>query len=140
LIWLISSISYIIVYNRDKNRNRALIYYDQSNYAEISEIKYQGVIWKIIVSPDWTGKILELSNYSSEDIDINFSPRCPDCGTKLEEREGLICGYIWKCVKCGYKTRNKDSSYIERTRVKKIAESEWEQIKHNNNNNQHEEY
>ena len=98
------------------------------------------MIWKIILPPDWRGRILELSNYSPEDIDINYYPRCPDCGTKLEEREGLIFGYIWKCVKCGYKTRNKDSFYDERTRVKKIAESEWEQIKQNNNINQHEGY
>jgi ribosomal protein L37AE/L43A len=60
------------------------------------------------------------------DLDIDTPPRCPKCETEIEQTRSFWGGYVWKCVKCGFQKRNRESYYREGERAEKIARREFE--------------
>jgi len=86
-------------------------------WIPLGDIKYNKVIWRLR-SPK-SG--LSGSDYSISRIDVKIPPRCPNCETELEESHSFWGGYIWKCVMCNFKNRNRESYYTEKKRVEKIA-------------------
>jgi hypothetical protein len=88
---------------------------------KVEAIAYQGVTWDIVapVQPmlektaDYTRRLPTIGEARSP-------PKCPKCGVELEQKEGWIYGYIWRCVACGFSKRNRDSFLIEAGRAEKI--------------------
>ena len=98
-------------------------------YFKISELPYAGILWDIIAPspPPW--KQLDNMDISVSDIEIKTPPKCPKCKTEIEEYRSFWGGHIWKCVRCKFKKRNKDSIYRESERAEKIARREFEIFK-----------
>lgn len=97
-------------------------------WITIGEIEYAGVKWMIRApapppfSLSYRGK-----NISPSDLKVEIPPRCPNCKTELEESPNFWGGYLWKCVRCGFQKKNKESYYKVVRYVEKIARREWEE-------------
>lgn len=85
-------------------------------WISLGNIEYNKVIWRIR-SP----KKDPYGSYSKSYIDVETPHRCPNCETELEQSHSFWGGYIWKCVMCDFKKRNRESYYREEKRVEKIA-------------------
>lgn len=99
-------------------------------WIAIGEQEYAGVIWEVRVpkpDPYFSAYFSKgVPRISPSEIDIATPPRCPNCGTELEQSRSFFIGYVWKCVRCGFKKRNRDSFFGEAERVERIARREWE--------------
>ena len=102
-------------------------------YLEVYELEHAGVSWTVRAparSPylrafyPREGSYLE--SFSSSQLDIAIPPKCPKCGTELEEEPRFFGGYKWECIRCGFKKRNKDNFDREERRALKLAKSDWE--------------
>ncbi|MFA5268783.1 MAG: hypothetical protein WC379_12505 [Methanoregula sp.] len=88
---------------------------------KIDSIAYQDVTWDIVAPAQNTlEKQADYARRLPTIGEARIPPRCPKCGVELEEKKGLIYGYIWKCVSCGFKKRDKDSFFTEAGRAEKI--------------------
>lgn len=85
-------------------------------WISLGDVLHKTVIWKVRAP-----KINLSGNYSISRIDVKTPPRCPNCKTELEESHSFFGGYIWKCIMCDFKKRNRDSFYKEKKRAEKIA-------------------
>jgi len=100
-------------------------------WVTIGKLNYAGVVWRVrapALPVPWES--FNSSRISPSSIEIEIPPRCPKCETELEESHSFWRRYIWKCVRCGFQKRNRDSYYREEDRVEKIARREWEKQKH----------
>ena len=101
------------------------------SWRTVGKLTYADVVWIISApAPPWYE--LDLKPINPYDLDINTPPRCPKCETEIEQTKSFWGGYVWKCVKCGFNKRNRESYYREGERVKKIARRECEIQKRNN--------
>lgn len=90
-------------------------------WTQIGKINYKDVIWNVVIpSPSPWNNILN-SHINSSILDILIPPLCPKCETEIEENKSFWGGYIWTCVQCNFKKRNKDNIYKESERAKRIA-------------------
>jgi hypothetical protein len=88
---------------------------------KIDAVAYQGVTWDIVAPvrhplekpADYARRLPAIGEARSP-------PKCPKCGVELEEKEGWIYGYIWRCVACGFSKRNRDTFLVEAGRAEKI--------------------
>jgi len=88
---------------------------------KIDAVAYLGVTWDIFAPvkhpheqpADYARRLPRAG-------EARYPPKCPKCGVELEEKKGLLFGYNWTCVACGYKKRNKDPFSIEAERAEKI--------------------
>lgn len=96
----------------------------------IKKLDYAGVKWVIIVPERMYDKLSNdsLREISSAWIEVDTPPRCPNCEAELEQSLGFFGGYVWKCIVCGFKKRNRNSYYIEVERAKRIAKLLWEKL------------
>jgi len=104
-------------------------------WRNIGKLKYADVIWIVRApAPPW----YELSPepITPHDLDIDTPPRCSKCETEIEQSQSFWGGYVWKCVKCGFQKRNRESYYKEEERAKKIARREFEMYQSKANNKQ----
>lgn len=88
---------------------------------KIDSIAYQDVDWDIVAPAQNT--LEKQADYAKRLPTIGearIPPRCPKCGIELEEKKGFIYGYIWKCISCGFKKRNRDSFFTDAGRAEKI--------------------
>jgi hypothetical protein len=96
-------------------------------WENIFPIKYAGVIWNVRV-PVETSTFKRRVVLTLSALDIEIPPRCPDCGTKLEQAESFWGRYVWKCLNCRFHKRNRDNFSKEERRVIKLAERRFEEI------------
>jgi hypothetical protein len=88
----------------------------------IATLTYAGVLWDVIAPiPSQYETKREYIERLPNILDVKLPPRCPDCDIELEEKKSMVYGYIWNCIDCGFKKRNRYSYYHESDRVKKIA-------------------
>lgn len=95
--------------------------------SKLAEFEYCNVKWDICYpnsSPYGLGPAVRII---PEDITVRIPPRCPKCGTELEESNNFWGGFTWKCVRCGFSKRNKDDQYIESDRAERIAKRLYEE-------------
>ena len=95
-------------------------------YEEIGELDYEGVKWKVIAPLPHPSSFNRSPDLTPSRIRVRTPPRCPECGTKLEESKSFWGGYIWECVGCGFKKRSKESFYTVDDRVEKLAQRDVE--------------
>jgi len=99
-------------------------------WIPIGELNYAGVVWIFCAPAPDPWEDLNPSRIYSSSIVVKIPPRCPRCGTEIEESHSFWGGYIWRCVKCGFRKRNRGSYYKESDRAEKIAKREWEKRKY----------
>lgn len=136
LVWVILAIIFVpwivfAIHRRIKHLRKedwspvSLRFAPSGGWRTIDTIKYAGVIWNIRVPViNYTFKRKEV--LTSHDLDIETPPRCPNCGTELEQVHSFWGWYVWKCVGCGFRKHNRESYYKEEERVKKIAKRQFE--------------
>jgi len=126
-LWiLVVAIRYRIKHLRKEGHSSiSIISAPYGGWRTIGKLKYADVIW-IVRAPAPPLLELEPEPITPHDLDIDTPPRCPKCETEIEQTQSFWGGYIWKCVRCGFRKRNRDSYYQEEDRVKKIAKREWE--------------
>jgi ribosomal protein L37AE/L43A/uncharacterized integral membrane protein len=95
-------------------------------WIELAEFTHTGVLWRVRAPRESTWELEDKTSVDPSDIDVATPPRCPRCKTELEESQRFLGGYVWKCVRCGFKRSNKESFYREADRAEKIARREWE--------------
>ena len=94
-------------------------------WKEIGTLEYKNVLWKAKIAIDSSRVTSE--SVTPDDVTVDTPPRCPKCKTEIEEQHVLIGGYLWKCINCSFKKRNKDSYYTEANRAEKIAKRKVEE-------------
>jgi ribosomal protein L37AE/L43A len=113
-----------------KEENRSPGIFTISNplfgWIAIGKLDYAGLIWRISAPSPAPWESFNPSNISPSRIEADTPPRCPKCETEIEESHNFLGGYVWKCVRCGFRKRNKNSFYKEVDRAEKIARREWE--------------
>jgi hypothetical protein len=95
-------------------------------WMTIEEIDYSGVVWRIDAPVPSPGSTFGPMTVSPKNIIVDTPPRCPKCKTELEESSSFWGGYIWKCVRCDFRKRNRNNYHFEAERVEKIARRDWE--------------
>jgi ribosomal protein L37AE/L43A len=96
----------------------------------IGKLNYAGLVWVIRAPAPALWKSFTPSEISPSSIEVETPPRCPKCGTEIEESHSFWGGYIWRCVRCDFKKRNRNNYYREEERAEKVARREWEEQKH----------
>jgi ribosomal protein L37AE/L43A len=84
-------------------------------WQKIGNIEHAGVLWEVGAPGLWRRS--ELPSL----IDVALPPRCPACKTELEETRLMWGFHLWKCIRCGFRKRSKESYYTEQERARKIA-------------------
>ena len=136
LVWVILAVIFVAwiayaIHHRIKNLQKenwspvSLRFAPSGGWKTIHTIDYAGVIWNVRV-PVQASSFEIKRVLAPHDLDIEIPPRCPSCKTELEQRRSFWWWYDWKCVKCGFQRRNRDSYYEEAKRVGKIARSGFE--------------
>lgn len=119
---VIASILIMILFKKRRRRwysRSTTSFNDYRWYIPCDTIDYADVKW-IIGKPD-QGQV-----YTAQ-LKVKPPSRCPQCGTELEQSQIRFGRYLWKCVKCNFKKKNKLSYWDELTRVERIARRKWEQ-------------
>jgi ribosomal protein L37AE/L43A len=90
------------------------------------EVVVGGLRWRLQVpqQPPW--QQFDPAAVGIRTIQIDIPPRCPNCGTELEERPRFWGGYLWSCVKCTFVLKRPNNFRNESERVLKIARRNWE--------------
>lgn len=127
VLWVLGSAIYRrITHVRKENWSPIRLRFEPSGgWETIDTIKYAGVIWNVRV-PIQASSFKIKRVLTAHDLDIEIPPRCPNCKTELKPRKSFWWWYVWKCVKCGFRRRNRDSYYEEAEQVAKIARSKFE--------------
>ena len=89
-------------------------------WMDIGTYTYKGVKWTVqkpAPSPFSSDEGLTLS---PNEIEVELPPRCPICGTELEEKKRFLWGHKWFCVGCKFTKVNSESYYTESERVERI--------------------
>lgn len=96
-------------------------------WKSIDTIEYANVIWDVRV-PVRASTFKRREVLTLDALDIAIPPRCPDCGTELEEMKSFWGWYVWKCVSCGFRKRNCDDFFQEQHRVTKLARKRFNDV------------
>lgn len=99
-------------------------------WVTIGKLNYAGVVWRVSIPAPAPGESFNPLKITPSSIEVEIPPRCPKCETELEQSHSFWGGYIWRCVRCGFQKRNRDSYYREKDRVEKIARRDWERQLH----------
>jgi hypothetical protein len=88
---------------------------------KIDAVAFQGVTWDIFAPVRHPlEKPADYARRLPTAGEARYPPKCPKCGVELEEKKGLLFGYNWRCVACGFKKRNREPFSIEAERAEKI--------------------
>jgi len=119
IVFLIGLIFYLT--RKEKISNIRIAAFSRGPLQKVGDLAYRGVMWEVKAPlPSSYESQYEYEKRLPDIIDVEVPPKCPMCGVELEETKGIIYGYIWKCVDCGFSKRNKDSYYTECKRAEKI--------------------
>jgi len=99
-------------------------------WITIGKLNYAGVVWRVRAPAPRPWETFDPSSISQSGVEVETPPRCPKCETELEQSHSFWGGYIWRCVRCGFQKRSRDSYYREAERAEKIARREWEKQKY----------
>lgn len=97
-------------------------------YIDFAEIELFDVKWRIKAPAPapYSMEGFDPDKVPPGQIDIDTPPRCPKCGTELEEKKNFWGVYNWDCVACGFRTSNNDSYYTVSDKVERIVKRQME--------------
>ncbi|MEN6443077.1 MAG: hypothetical protein ABFC71_04915 [Methanoregula sp.] len=90
----------------------------------IGDLPYADVIWKIVGLKEFPWDSRE--TITPEQIEVEDTPRCPECGTELTQSQTFFKKYLWTCVNCGFKLKNSNGFSVEKESARKKAKRQWE--------------
>lgn len=92
-------------------------------FTTICRYNYNGLCWDISISSDYDDhpSLYQILNH----FNVEDTPRCPKCGTKLEYSKHLLW-YTWNCIECNFKYRTWNSHQKMVKRVKYLFERKLE--------------
>lgn len=129
-IWIFST----LIYRRNKiidetknNVGSCVITIPYYGWVTVGKLNYNGVIWRFHVPAPGPLDSFRGKEILPNELEVDGRPRCPNCETELEENKSFWGGYIWSCVSCNFKKRNKNSYYNEEERALRIVRRQWEQ-------------
>ncbi len=126
-------IAFVIIKLSAQKKNTPLGIYKSlaGTLIDIATLKHEGVFWKIKI-PVYKPTDRIFPNVRLDEIQVEIPPRCPICKCELEETNGVIRKYVWKCPNKDYKKRSGKSFYDIEPTVKKISRRELEKDIQNN--------
>ncbi len=90
------------------------------------DVDYAEMSWRLVVPrpPSWhrTGAL----GFNATDARVDGRPRCPKCGTGLEERRTAFGRYRVKCVGCDFEVGQRDSFAVLAPRAERIGQRQLE--------------
>jgi ribosomal protein L37AE/L43A len=97
----------------------------RNGWENVLRKDYFGVKWQVrtprhdpvFQNPFETNKVPKLN--------VDSTPRCPKCETKLEISEHLLW-HTWECPNCGFKKQTWESNFKIRDRVQNVVDRELE--------------
>jgi hypothetical protein len=95
--------------------------------VSIATVDRAGVLWGVHAHRP-SPFPFEPSDIHPSSIYVIPPPTCPKCETELEESHSFWGGYVWRCVRCGFKKRNQDSFSREAERAERIARRKWQEM------------
>jgi hypothetical protein len=122
LLWVV-----VLVYKRLKAVRESEIGHTTSvvippyGWTEVGELEHAGVLWTVCAPAPEPWETFDPMSVSSSELNIAIPPKCPKCGTELEEKPRFLGGYKWKCIRCGFKKRNKDKFDREERRALRVC-------------------
>jgi len=96
-------------------------------WISLGELPYRGVVWRIRVDAPGSSGASDPNEIDLSTIEAEVPPKCPECQTEIEESRSFWGGYLWRCVNCRFKKRNRDSYFRTQARVEKIARRRFEE-------------
>lgn len=94
----------------------------QFGWKRVGTHQYAGVVWIVQMPADAPWGPAPFERRGIEDFDVATPPRCPKCGTEIEEKPRFWGGYLWCCVGCGFRKKNGESFYSEYDRVLRLVQ------------------
>lgn len=58
-------------------------------------------------------------------VHVDYIPLCPECQTELDEKSTFWNKFKWSCVNCDFSIKQKDTQYLIREKVQRIAEGSY---------------
>ncbi|NQS90643.1 hypothetical protein HQ584_12740 [Patescibacteria group bacterium] len=102
---------------------------------DIGVFKYNKVGWTLSIpkalslnpfySPSKKERLLKLV---PEEIGLDYFPFCPECVAQLEESDTFFGRYLWKCKKCEFKKKNRNSFHDEKKKATLKAREEFKKF------------
>lgn len=122
---------FILVRNRQKELKKGpgigVLNIPAYGIHKIADINYDGVKWEVCYPNPPPYSLVRNETINPNEIIVTSPPRCPKCGTELEESKSFWRGYVWKCVRCGFSKRSKENKYVVSERAEKIAKRHFEE-------------
>lgn len=127
IIAILILIIFFLTWKENKSRTPTRVVAFARNLVDIDEFEYNDVYWVVRGPQQNTYETKQdYENRIVNSIEVKVPPKCPICGVELEQSKSWIFGYIWRCIDCGFKKRNKDSYYTEAKRAEKIYKRDLE--------------
>ncbi len=95
-------------------------------WKSVMKVRYAGVMWIVKAPVSESSSSFNPTKVPASGIRVVIPPRCPRCGTELEESFSFWGWYVWQCVGCGFRRRSREGFYREGERAERIARREWE--------------
>ncbi len=137
LLALILACAVILRFSQIKKRDSPLMWTLPSapyGWQPFGQAEYAGVLWDVRIPRNLEKalpydrridySILDYPDIVADNLDVGTPPKCPKCKTEIEEESRFFGGYTWKCARCGFHKKNKDSYDREADRVLTIARRE----------------
>jgi hypothetical protein len=109
-------------YNKVKSYDNTFygtaIGYPYGGLKKIGYREHKGVIWDVECPVGLKP--------SPNNIEIDTTPKCPECKIELKQTYLFLGGFKWKCVECGFEIKNKDNWSIEAKQVKNKVKRDFE--------------
>lgn len=108
----------------DKHKNSGFVIQSIPvfGYRTHGIMKFKNVKWRTIVPKKYSWH--DTKNTDPDLLEISKIPYCPNCeNMELNENKNVFGRYVWKCIKCGFKTTNKFSASEESENALKLARS-----------------
>lgn len=126
--WTMYAIHHRTKHIQEENwSSKPLRFKPSGGWKSIDTVKYADVIWNVRV-PVQASTFRRSEVVTRDALDIEIPPRCPKCGTELEQTKNFWGRYVWKCVNCGFHKRNRDDFSREERRVIKLARKQFDDI------------
>ena len=117
----------IIQYLKSKTKVKGYGSYEEipmRGWTESKQIKVFGVWWMTRYPTPNASILLTMEGIELDELDIKLPPLCPECKTELKETRTFWKKYLWSCVNCNFKIKQKESYYELTDDVLKICKSD----------------
>lgn len=84
----------------------------------LDDLNHAGVNWPIIAQ---FNSLETVPTLNPNDVVVENPPRCPRCGTQLEQKLNFWGWWAWRCVGCKFRMKSRDGFNVEAQRALVLA-------------------